>query len=112
MKTCGLICAHNEEATVNEIVSKTLNNVDKVIFFNDGSTDNTLENIQSKYSENKKVEIISWKENKGKITTGAKSITIEPNIHDKLVIRCRLKSKMIFSSSSWLSKRIPTGFVK
>ncbi len=66
MKTCGLICAHNEEATVNEIVSKTLNNVDKVIFVNDGSTDNTLENIQSKYSENKKVEIISWKENKGK----------------------------------------------
>ncbi len=66
MKICGLICAYNEENTVNDVVSKTLNYVDKVIFVNDGSTDKTLENIQSNYSGNDRLEIISWEGNKGK----------------------------------------------
>ncbi len=66
MKICSLICAYNEETTADEVVSKTLDYVDRIIFVNDGSIDKTLENVQANYGGNEKVEIISWEENKGK----------------------------------------------
>lgn len=66
MKVCALICAYNEQHTIQEVISNTLKFVDKIIFVNDGSTDKTLETVKSKFPNNKKIEIISWPENKGK----------------------------------------------
>ncbi|MCD6477004.1 MAG: glycosyltransferase family 2 protein [Candidatus Aenigmarchaeota archaeon] len=58
----ALICAYNEEKTIREVVKDTLKYVNKVIVVNDGSTDNTLEKIKGI----KNVDIISYKQNKGK----------------------------------------------
>jgi glycosyltransferase involved in cell wall biosynthesis len=66
MKIYALICAYNEERTVNEVIRDTLKHVDNVIFVNDGSTDKTLENVQAKFSKNKKVIIVSYPKNRGK----------------------------------------------
>lgn len=75
MKTYALICAYNEERTATDVIGKTLKHVDKVIFVNDGSTDNTLEVVQGKFDKNKNVIVISYPENHGKgyaIITGFK----------------------------------------
>ena len=66
MKTYALIAAYNEEKTVADVINKTLKYVDKVIFVNDGSIDNTLEIVQKKFSKNKNVIIITYPENRGK----------------------------------------------
>jgi len=66
MKEYALICAYNEEKTVADVINKTLKYVDKVIFVNDGSTDNTLEIVQKEFSKNKNIIIITYPENHGK----------------------------------------------
>lgn len=66
MKTYALICAYDEEKTATDVIGRTLRYVDKVIFVNDGSTDNTLEVVQKRFSKNKNVIIITYPENHGK----------------------------------------------
>ncbi|MEM2974218.1 MAG: glycosyltransferase family 2 protein [Candidatus Micrarchaeia archaeon] len=66
MKKYALICAYNEEKTIVDIISKTLKFVDKVIFVNDGSTDETLSNVRKNFEKNEKVIIISLPKNFGK----------------------------------------------
>jgi len=61
MKKCAIIPAYNEEKTIRQIVQKTSNYVDEVIMVDDGSTDNTLEEIV-----NLNANIIKHEKNKGK----------------------------------------------
>ena len=75
MKNYALICAYNEEKTVASVIRKTLKYVDKIIFVNDGSTDNTLKVVQNNFGRNKNVIIITYPDNMGKgyaLTTGFK----------------------------------------
>ena len=56
-KTCAVIPFYNEERTIAEVINRTLNFVDFVIAVNDGSTDNSKNNIPKDeriiYLENK-----------------------------------------------------------
>ncbi len=61
-KTCAVIPIFNEENFLSEVVTKTLQFVDKVFVVDDGSTDNSIKTI--KYLEN--LEIISHSKNEGK----------------------------------------------
>ncbi len=62
----ALIAAYNEEKTAADVIKDTLKYVDKVIFVNDGSIDKTLDVVESKFSRNKKIIILSWEKNRGK----------------------------------------------
>jgi glycosyltransferase involved in cell wall biosynthesis len=66
MKKYALICAYNEEDNASDIIARSLKHVDKVIFVNDGSTDKTLDSVNSKFGNNSRVIVISSHENHGK----------------------------------------------
>jgi glycosyltransferase involved in cell wall biosynthesis len=66
MKNYALICAYNEERTCADVIKKTLKFVDKVIFVNDGSTDKTLEVVESELGKDRRVIILTHKINRGK----------------------------------------------
>ena len=61
LRLVAVIPAFNEECTLKEVAEATLKHIDKVIVVNDGSTDNTVEQLHGL-----KVEIISNSENQGK----------------------------------------------
>ena len=61
MKQIALICAYNEEKHVKEVVSNTLKYVNNVIVINDGSKDNTLNELKKT-----KAIILNHEINKGK----------------------------------------------
>src|SRR5687767_14508435 len=44
---CAIIPAYNEESTVADIISETLNHVDLIILMDDGSSDNTEDIVRS-----------------------------------------------------------------
>jgi len=66
MSTVALIAAYNEENTSVQAIKDVLNYTSKVIFCNDGSTDETLQRVTKTFSKNPKVKILSWKQNRGK----------------------------------------------
>ncbi|OGI15904.1 hypothetical protein A3K63_00905 [Candidatus Micrarchaeota archaeon RBG_16_49_10] len=66
MDNFAIICAYNEEKTAVDVTRKTLKYVDKIIFVNDGSTDRTLNLMQSGFKGEKRVIILSHKKNMGK----------------------------------------------
>ena len=65
-----LIAAFNEEKYICEAIDSCLNqsygNIE-IIITNDGSTDNTLSSINSKYSNHKNIKILSFPINRGKV---------------------------------------------
>ena len=63
-KTCAVIPFYNEEKTIDEIISRTLNFVNLVIAVNDGSTDNSKNNIPG----NDRIIYLESKVNQGKGT--------------------------------------------
>ena len=78
MKIYALICAYNEEKTVANVIRGTLKYVDKVIFVNDGSIDNTLKVVQNNFKKN--VIVITYPKNMGKgyaLTKGFKKFLEE-----------------------------------
>jgi len=60
-KVAVLICAYNEEKHIKKVVSNVLKKIKKVIVVNDGSTDNTLQELKKT-----KATIITYKKNQGK----------------------------------------------
>lgn len=66
MSTAALVAAYNEERTCTKVIDDVLKYADKVIFCNDGSTDNTLDNVAKKFGKNPHVRILSWDKNRGK----------------------------------------------
>ncbi len=62
IKSVAIIPFYNEERTINKIILQTLKYVDKVIAVNDGSTDNSLQNLP----ENENVILINLTNNSGK----------------------------------------------
>jgi glycosyltransferase involved in cell wall biosynthesis len=60
-KLAVVIPAFNEESTIREVTESTLAHISKVVIVNDGSTDNTSEQL-----ENIPVEILSNPKNEGK----------------------------------------------
>ena len=62
MKYCAIIPTYNHAATLVDVVSKVLREIPNVIVVNDGSTDNTLEELQKVGS----ATIISYPKNRGK----------------------------------------------
>lgn len=62
IKSVAVIPFYNEERTINNIILHTLKYVDKVIAVNDGSTDNSLQNLP----ENENVILINLTNNSGK----------------------------------------------
>lgn len=63
LKICVLVPTYNNEKTVGKVVSEILGYADDVIVVNDGSTDTTPE-ILKEYEG--RIQIISYKDNKGK----------------------------------------------
>jgi len=61
-KTCAVIPFYNEERTIADIINRTLNFVDVVIAVNDGSTDNSKNNVPN----NEKIIYFENEVNKGK----------------------------------------------
>ena len=61
-KICAVIPFFNEKKTIREIINRTLPLVDFVIAVNDGSTDNSCDEIP----QNEKVILISYSGNRGK----------------------------------------------
>ena len=61
-KTCAVIPFYNEERTIAEIINRTLNFVDVVIAVNDGSTDNSKNNVP----DNERIIYLENEVNKGK----------------------------------------------
>ncbi|HLC56654.1 MAG TPA: glycosyltransferase family 2 protein [Candidatus Nanoarchaeia archaeon] len=61
MKTIALICAYNEEKHIKEIIEKTLKHVPDVLIVNDGSIDNTVNEVKKT-----KAKIVNHEINKGK----------------------------------------------
>jgi len=115
--TTAIICAYNEENTVGQVVKCVLSHpaIDKVIVVNDGSTDNTLREIEF-FKSDVKMEILSWQQNRGKgyaMATAAKAssdgvllfidsdlkgfthdhidILLQPIYHYKMVLGCTPK---------------------
>lgn len=77
MKTTAIVPVYNEEETVGNVLSilKEVEDLDKIIVVNDGSTDNSLEEIK-KVKDNK-IKLISLEENQGKsgaIKEGVKNL--------------------------------------
>ncbi len=62
IKSVAIIPFYNEERTINKIILHTLKYVDKVIAVNDGSTDNSLQNLP----QNEKVFLVNLVNNSGK----------------------------------------------
>lgn len=69
MKTTAIVPVFNEEKTIRNVLS-TLNNselIEEIVVVDDGSTDNSLEEIKSFEREmSKKLKVISLKKNLGK----------------------------------------------
>lgn len=63
-KTCAIIPFYNEEKTIAEIINRTLNFVNTVIAVNDGSTDNSKNNLP----DNKNIIYLENFVNEGKGT--------------------------------------------
>lgn len=61
-RVCAVIPFYNEERFIKKVVTDTLKYVDKIIAVNDGSTDKSIEHLQSIPG----VEIINLKKNNGK----------------------------------------------
>lgn len=61
-KIAAIIPFYNEEKTINEIITNTLNYVDLVIAVNDGSTDNSIYNIP----KDNRIIVIQTEKNYGK----------------------------------------------
>ena len=61
-KICAVIPFYNEEKTISDITNRTLRFVDTVIAIDDGSTDNSYDNINSI----KNVILLKHKKNEGK----------------------------------------------
>lgn len=66
MKICGLIPAYNEEENAVKVIKDTFRYVDKIIFVNDGSKDRTLDAVNSSFTNDKRIEVLSWDKNQGK----------------------------------------------
>ncbi len=64
---CVIIPVHNEEEYIEKVLDAVLKRqeISKIIVINDGSTDNTSQ-ILEKYQDNSLIEIIDYKNNKGK----------------------------------------------
>ena len=62
-KICILLPTFNNAGTLNHVITDVLKYTDKIIVVNDGSTDSTCEILQI---FNNKIEVISYKDNKGK----------------------------------------------
>lgn len=61
-KICAVIPFFNENKTIREIIDRTLPFVDLIIAVNDGSTDNSCDEI----TQNEKVVLVSYSRNRGK----------------------------------------------
>jgi glycosyltransferase involved in cell wall biosynthesis len=61
-KVCAVIPFFNEKKTIREIINRTLSYVDLIITVNDGSTDNSCEEIP----QNENVILLSYPRNQGK----------------------------------------------
>ena len=61
-KICAVIPFFNEKKTIREIINRTLPFVDFIIAVNDGSTDNTCDEI----TQSEKVILLSYTPNRGK----------------------------------------------
>lgn len=61
-KVCAVIPFYNEEKTINEIINRTIQYVDKIIAVNDGSTDNSKQKI----NDIQNIVVIDLEKNYGK----------------------------------------------
>jgi len=61
MRNAALICAYNEEKHIREVIERYFKYLKDVIVINDGSSDDTLDEVKKTNAK-----IISYKENKGK----------------------------------------------
>ncbi len=62
LSCCVILPTYNNEKTLLNVIDSILEYTDRLIIINDGSTDSTLELLQSR----KELEIISYKQNQGK----------------------------------------------
>lgn len=81
-RVCAVIPFYNEERFIKKVVTDTLKYVDKIIAVNDGSTDHSIEQIQSIQG----AEIITLKKNNGKGFALQKGFEIALNRNFEFII--------------------------
>ena len=109
-----IVPCYNEEIYVDKLTDKLVNqcnNLDlnyEIIFVEDGSTDNSFEEIQKKIVTNEKIKVIKLSKNYGSHI--AISAGIENSINSDLIIVCPLDDVEIVNLFSKLINKSQEGY--
>ena len=109
-----IVPCYNEEIYVDKLTDKLVNqcnNLDlnyEIIFVEDGSTDNSFEEIQKKIVTNEKIKVIKLSKNYGSHI--AISAGIENSINSDLIIVCPLDDVEISNLFSKLINKSQEGY--
>ena len=109
-----IVPCYNEEIYVDKLTDKLVNqcnNLDlnyEIIFVEDGSTDNSFEEIQKKIVTNEKIKVIKLSKNYGSHI--AISAGIENSINSDLIIVCPLDDVEIANLFSKLINKSQEGY--